>query len=71
MSRSEWKDLTIRLKRDLEDVLLLQRKVSSFRTGAVVLSPASDIRNCSDGHKRSPLENTPRPPPLHPVQGKK
>ncbi|CAO2827033.1 unnamed protein product [Amaranthus hypochondriacus] len=71
MSRSERKDLTIRLKRELEDVQLLQRKVSSFSTSAVVLSPASDIRSCSDGQKRPPLENTPRPPPVHPVKGKK
>ncbi|XP_057516358.1 transcription factor GTE10-like isoform X2 [Amaranthus tricolor] len=73
MSRSDKKDLEIRLKRELEEVRNLRRRIASFSNSAVVLSPASDIRSCSDGLKRPPLENTLRPPPLelNPVKGKK
>lgn len=70
MSRSERKDLEVRLRRELEDVQILQKRVASCSTSAVVLSPASDLRSCSDGQKRPPLENIPRRPE-HPVQGKK
>ncbi|XP_021759333.1 transcription factor GTE10-like isoform X2 [Chenopodium quinoa] len=70
MSRLERKDLEVRLRRELEEIRILQRRVASFSTGAAVLSPASDIRSCSDGQKRPPLEN-PLRRPEHPVQGKK
>lgn len=70
MSRLERKELEVRLRRELDEVRVLQRRVASFTTNAVVLSPASDIRSCSDGQKRPPLENTMRLPE-HPVQGKK
>ncbi|KNA24476.1 hypothetical protein SOVF_015290 [Spinacia oleracea] len=70
MSMTERKDLEIRLRRELEEVRILQRRVASFSTNAIVLSPASDIRSCSDGQKRPPLEN-PLRRPEHPVQGKK
>ncbi|KAL2900682.1 Transcription factor GTE10, partial [Bienertia sinuspersici] len=70
MSRSERKELEVRLRRELEEVRILQRRVASFSTSAVLLSPASDIRSCSDGQKRPPLENVPSRPE-HPVQGKK
>ncbi|XP_050223150.1 transcription factor GTE10-like [Mercurialis annua] len=56
MSRSERKNLEWRLKNELEQVRILQRKVVSFGSNAVVLSPSSDIRSCSDGLKRPPLE---------------
>ncbi|XP_021775963.1 transcription factor GTE10-like isoform X2 [Chenopodium quinoa] len=70
MSRLERKDLEVRLRRELEEIRILQRRVASFSTSAAVLSPASDIRSCSDGQKRPPLEN-PLRRPEHPVQGKK
>ncbi|GMY15060.1 transcription factor GTE10-like isoform X1 [Fagus crenata] len=56
MSRSERKDLEFRLKRELEQIRVLQRKVASLSSSAVVLSPSSDIRSCSDGQKRPPLD---------------
>ncbi|XP_021616188.1 transcription factor GTE10 isoform X2 [Manihot esculenta] len=56
MSRSERKDLEFRLKGELDRVRVLQRKVDFLSSNAVVLSPSSDIRSCSDGHRRPPLE---------------
>ncbi|GMH01185.1 hypothetical protein Nepgr_003024 [Nepenthes gracilis] len=61
MSKSERKDLELKLKRDLVRVQLLQKKVASA-TNAVVLSPVSDIRSCSDGLKRPVFESTQRAP---------
>lgn len=58
MSRSERKDLELRLKRELERVQVLQRKVASLKSNVVVVSPSSDIRSCSDGKKRPPLERS-------------
>ncbi|GAB2289410.1 hypothetical protein Dimus_023719 [Dionaea muscipula] len=63
MSKSERKDLELRLKRELDQVRILQRRVASLAANVVVLSPVSDIRSCSDGQKRPPLEQS--------VQGKK
>lgn len=70
MSKSERRDLELRLKRELEEVRIMQRRVASFSTSVVVLSPSSDIRSCSDGQKRPPLENIQRMPD-HAPQGKK
>ncbi|GMH16741.1 hypothetical protein Nepgr_018582 [Nepenthes gracilis] len=62
MSKSEMKDLKLKLKRDLEQVRVWQRKVASLTRNAAVLSPASDIRSCSDGQKRPALEGILRTP---------
>ncbi|GAB4860488.1 hypothetical protein Ancab_035646 [Ancistrocladus abbreviatus] len=62
ISKLERKDLELRLKRELEQVRILQKKVASLTTNQVILSPASDIRSCSDGQKRPPLENIERAP---------
>ncbi|KAJ6760872.1 TRANSCRIPTION FACTOR GTE10 [Salix purpurea] len=56
MSRPERKDLEMRLKKELEQVRILQRKVASLSSNTLLLSPSSDIRSCSDGQKRPPLE---------------
>uniref|UniRef100_A0A6M2EYR8 Bromo domain-containing protein n=1 Tax=Populus davidiana TaxID=266767 RepID=A0A6M2EYR8_9ROSI len=56
MLRPERKDLEMRLKKELEQVRILQRKVASLSSNTVLLSPSSDIRSCSDGQKRPPLE---------------
>lgn len=53
MSRSERKDIELRLKRELEKVRVLQRKVASLSSNAILL-PNCDIRSCSDGQKRPP-----------------
>ncbi|KAJ8752033.1 hypothetical protein K2173_001059 [Erythroxylum novogranatense] len=57
MSRSERKDLKLRLKFELEQIRALQKRMASLSTQSDVLSPSSDIRSCSDGQKRPPLEN--------------
>ncbi|KAL7161784.1 hypothetical protein ACSBR2_042290 [Camellia fascicularis] len=57
MSQSERKDLELRLKSELEQVRLLQKKIASLNSNVVTLSPSSDIRSCSDGQKRPPLES--------------
>ncbi|XP_015882352.3 transcription factor GTE10 isoform X1 [Ziziphus jujuba] len=62
MSRSERKDLEMKLKMELEQIRTLQTKVESLSTNVVVLSPSSDIRSCSDGKKRPPLESIHRLP---------
>ncbi|KAE8663484.1 nucleoside diphosphate kinase 2 [Hibiscus syriacus] len=70
MSQSERKDLVLRLKLELEQVRLLQKKVASFGSSVDFLSPSVDKRSCSDGNKRPPLENFNRSGVLSP-QGKK
>ncbi|XP_059657315.1 transcription factor GTE10-like [Cornus florida] len=57
MSRSDRKDLELRLKSELEQVRILQKKIDSMSSDVIVLSPSSDIRSCSDGQKRPPLES--------------
>ncbi|CAL5361891.1 hypothetical protein CsSME_00053080 [Camellia sinensis var. sinensis] len=57
LSQSERKDLELRLKSELEQVRLLQKKIASLNSNAVTLSPSSDIRSCSDGQKRPLLES--------------
>ncbi|KAK9684277.1 hypothetical protein RND81_10G198400 [Saponaria officinalis] len=69
MTRVERKELEGRLKRELEDVRILQRRLVLFYMSSVV-SPAIDTRSCSDGQKRPPLENTVSVPERAP-QGKK
>ncbi|KAF5460011.1 hypothetical protein F2P56_019911 [Juglans regia] len=70
MSQSERKELELRLKMELEQVQILQRKVASFSSN-VVLSPSSDIRSCSDGKKRPPLESLWRSTEVSALHGKK
>ncbi|KAL5750717.1 hypothetical protein ACOSP7_025320 [Xanthoceras sorbifolium] len=71
MSRPERKNLELRLKMELEEVRVLQRKVASFSSNLAALSPSSDIRSCSDGQKRPPLENFNRPAEVLASKGKK
>ncbi|XP_004297564.1 PREDICTED: transcription factor GTE10-like [Fragaria vesca subsp. vesca] len=70
MSRSERKDLEVRLNSELEQVRDLQKKIATM-SSAIVLSPASDIRSCSDGKTRPPVEAYHRPAELTGPQGKK
>ncbi|KAE8658317.1 Nuclear protein X1 isoform 5 [Hibiscus syriacus] len=70
MSQSERKDLELRLKLELEQVRLLQKKVASLGSSVDFLSPSMDNRSCSDGNKRPPLENFNRSGVLS-SQGKK
>ncbi|XWS37139.1 hypothetical protein CRYUN_Cryun19dG0017600 [Craigia yunnanensis] len=70
MSRPEREDLELRLKMELEQVRVLQKKVASLGS-SVVLSPSTDNRSCSDGKKRPPLENFNRSVEGLSSQGKK
>ncbi|KAG5617909.1 hypothetical protein H5410_017733 [Solanum commersonii] len=56
MSCSEKKVLGIRLKNELELVRGLQKKIASVGSNIGVLSPASDIQNCTNGQRRSGSE---------------
>ncbi|PHT53700.1 hypothetical protein CQW23_08162 [Capsicum baccatum] len=56
MSRSERKGLGIRLRNELEQVRALQKKIASVGSNSGVLSPASDIQNCTNGQRRSGSE---------------
>ncbi|XVE54522.1 hypothetical protein DITRI_Ditri03aG0088500 [Diplodiscus trichospermus] len=69
MSRPERKDLELRLKMELEQVRMLQKKVASLCS--IVLSSSTDNRSCSDGKKRPSLENFNQPVELLNSQGKK
>ncbi|CAL1389047.1 unnamed protein product [Linum trigynum] len=71
MSKSERKNLELRLKTELEQVRIIQRKVASFSSNTVLLSPHSDIRSCSDGLKRPPLEGLPQSVEPFALQSKK
>ncbi|KAM5571730.1 hypothetical protein ABKV19_012027 [Rosa sericea] len=70
MSRSERKDLEVRLNLELEQVRDLQKKIATMST-AIVLSPSSDIRSWSDGKTRPPVEAYHRPSEPTGPQGKK
>ncbi|KAK4350641.1 hypothetical protein RND71_029954 [Anisodus tanguticus] len=56
MSRSERKGLGIRLRNELEQVRVLQKKIASVSSNNGVLSPANDIQNCTNGQRRSGSE---------------
>ncbi|KAK8261804.1 hypothetical protein V6Z11_D13G214300 [Gossypium hirsutum] len=56
MSKSERKNSELRLKMELEQVWLLQKKVVSLGSRLDFLSPSIDNRSCSDG-KNMPLLN--------------
>ncbi|XP_050379273.1 transcription factor GTE8 isoform X2 [Argentina anserina] len=70
MSRSERKDLEVRLSFELEQVRDLQKKIATM-SSTIVLSPSSDIRSCSDGKTRPPVEAYHRPSKPTGPQGKK
>ncbi|GMJ13696.1 nuclear protein X1 [Hibiscus trionum] len=70
MSRRERKDLVLRLKMELEQVQMLQKKAGSFGTN-VVLSPSTDNRSCSDGKKRPPLDSVHQSVEVRSSHGKK
>ncbi|XVF11581.1 hypothetical protein REPUB_Repub08aG0039500 [Reevesia pubescens] len=71
MSRPERKDLELRLKLELEQIWVLQKKVASLGSSVAVLSPSTDNRSCSDEKKRPPLESVRRSVEELNSQGKK
>ncbi|KAK9278613.1 hypothetical protein L1049_028186 [Liquidambar formosana] len=71
MSRSERKDLELRLKMELKQIRVLQKRVASLSSNVVILSPSSDVPSCSDGQKRPPPESFQRLSGISAQQGKK
>ncbi|KAF8390596.1 hypothetical protein HHK36_025123 [Tetracentron sinense] len=56
MSRSERKDSELRLRAELEQVRILQKKIALRSTNGVSFVPSNDIHRSSDGKKRPPLD---------------
>ncbi|KAJ8554006.1 hypothetical protein K7X08_024684 [Anisodus acutangulus] len=56
MSRSQRKGLGFRLRNELDQVRVLQKKIASVGSSNGVLSPASDIQNCTNAQRRSGSE---------------
>ncbi|KAM1025657.1 hypothetical protein ACFX2I_038670 [Malus domestica] len=71
MSRSERKDLEMRLQLELEQVRVLQKRIATMNSIVAVLSPSSDIRSCSDGKKRPPPDRYQRSSEISAPQGKR
>ncbi|KAI4348275.1 hypothetical protein L6164_009012 [Bauhinia variegata] len=57
MSPFERKNLVHRLRSELEQIRLLQKKVELHRTNGVALSSSSDILSCSNAHNGPHIEN--------------
>lgn len=57
MLPSERKDLKCRLRMELEQIRLLQKKVELQKTNGVTVSSSSDILSCSNGQNRPRIEN--------------
>ncbi|XP_058093851.1 transcription factor GTE8-like isoform X3 [Magnolia sinica] len=57
MSRSERKELKVKLKAELEQVCVLKNKIFSMCLEGISVSSSSVIRNCNDGQKMSVTEN--------------
>ncbi|KAG4927203.1 hypothetical protein JHK85_053689 [Glycine max] len=61
MPLSHRKDLGQRLRSELEQIRLLQKKIEQQRTTAVVLSSSSDILSCSNGNNGHRVERDKKP----------
>ncbi|RVW14133.1 Transcription factor GTE8 [Vitis vinifera] len=70
ISPSERKDLVLRLRMELEQIRLLQKKVDLQRTNGVALSSSSDILSCSNG-QRGHVDNARKSSALTSGPGKK
>ncbi|KAL9260582.1 Transcription factor GTE8-like protein [Drosera capensis] len=70
MSKSERKELEMKLRRELEQLRVLQKEVTVLAANSSVLSPVSDIPSSSDGQKRPELDSSQAAPEQH-GQGKK
>ncbi|GMP29576.1 hypothetical protein CsSME_00004618 [Camellia sinensis var. sinensis] len=57
MCTSERKDLVLRLRAELEQIRILQKRVEKQRTNVVTLSSSSDILSCSNVQNGPPVEN--------------
>ncbi|XP_021287282.1 transcription factor GTE10-like isoform X4 [Herrania umbratica] len=57
MSQPERKELELRLKMELEQVRVLQKKVASLDMSVVGLSLSTNNKSCNDGKKGPPVES--------------
>ncbi|XP_034207796.1 transcription factor GTE8-like isoform X2 [Prunus dulcis] len=57
MLSSERKDLLHRLRMELEQIRILQKKVEMHRTNGVTVSSSSDILSCNNGRNGPHIEN--------------
>ena len=71
MSRDEKRNLERRLKMELQQVRVFQKKVASLCSNLVPLSSTSDIRSCSNGQKRPPKDKIPKSSEISTHQRKK
>lgn len=71
MSRRERRDLKLRLKKELEQVENLQRKLARMGSDVIALSPSRDVRSCSEGQRKPPVDGFPRSSELSARNGKK
>ncbi|KAJ8642713.1 hypothetical protein MRB53_004461 [Persea americana] len=71
LSRSERKELEVRLRSELEQVRFFQQKIASRSINVLTVSSSGDIGGYSDGHKRPNAENFGRSVELSSGQGKK
>lgn len=67
------KDLVLKLRSELEQIRVLQKKVELQATSGVALSSSSDILSCSNGnkHNASRIENSRKPSMSSSVPGNK
>ncbi|XP_047156269.1 transcription factor GTE8 [Vigna umbellata] len=61
MSHSQRKDLVQRLRSELEQIRMLQKKIEVQRTNGVAMSSSSDILSCSNGNNGHGVERDKKP----------
>lgn len=71
MSRLERRDLKLRLKKELEQVEDLQRKLASMSSDLIALSSSRDVRSWSEGQRKPSVDGFPRSSELSARNGKK
>ncbi|XP_052189164.1 transcription factor GTE8 isoform X1 [Diospyros lotus] len=71
MAPSERRDLVKRLRAELEQIRILQKRVELQRTSVVALSSSSDILSCSNAQNGTAVDNLKKPSGLNSGPGKK
>ncbi|KAK7338386.1 hypothetical protein VNO77_18993 [Canavalia gladiata] len=71
LSPFQRKDLVQRLRSELEQIRLLQKKIEQQRTNGVTLSSSSDILSCSNGNNGQRVESSKKPSISSSVPGNK
>ncbi|KAK7338388.1 hypothetical protein VNO77_18995 [Canavalia gladiata] len=61
LSPFQRKDQIHRLRSELEQIQMLQKKIERHRTSGVALSSSSDILSCSNGHNMKRVESSRKP----------